>query len=246
MTEVKTLIETWREVKEQLRVAHESHDKARAALSSEDADHVRAVSQWDDQKMGLSKAIAEIKRAADEDKAKADTAQREADAAMTSAVEARSRNEEHRQKLSAHLQNLHAESARIEMRDSATAQQLLSFRVERERTRSQLVAAIQKLEETIPQERESTAQQIRAAAQRTTEARQALDADTKAWNSLVAKRKRTQHAKMVEAVEEEMSTSIESRQKAKMSRAATEQSVGEDRRLLARIRSLRGSLTMVA
>lgn len=244
MAEVKHLVESWRSLKEQLRVQNEALDEARAALTAEDSEHVRAVSQWDEQRTGLNKAVAEIKRSAAADGARATAAQRDADTAMAAAIEQRSRNEEHRAKLSAHLRNLQSEAARIEVRDAATAQQLLSFRIERERCRSQLVQAIQKLQDTVPMEREATAQAIRAASARTTEARHALEADAKAWAALVAKRRRTQHARIVEAVDEEAAAAAEARQRAKAMRTAIQAGVAEADGLLARIRKTRGSLRL--
>lgn len=242
MTAIKDLIQKWRDVKDEIVRAVEVRDAARNQLTAEDHDHVRTVTQWDEQKNGLTKAISEIRRSADEDRSRAEAALREADALMASAVEQRNRNAEHRARLTTHLQQLHAEAARIEERDAGTAQLLLSFRIERERTRQQLVAAIQKLEETLPAEREKTAQAIKAAGARTAEARHAMDADQRAWAQLLAKRRRAQHGAMVEAVEAEAAACNEGRQRAKLMRSQLQGTLAEDTQLLERIRRMRENL----
>ncbi len=242
MTEVKHLVQQWRDTKELVRTADETRERARKQLSDEDAEHVAAVSQWDEQRAGLSRAIADIRRSVSDDGARAAAAQREADAAMAAAVDQRERNADHRAKLTAHLQNLHNEAARIEQRDAAAAQQLLSFRVERERTRMQLHAALDALRQALPAEREATARAIEEASQRKEAARRQLEADRRRWAATVAQRLGAQHAKMVAAVSEERESAAGSRGVAKRLRAEALASAANDQQLIDRVRAARSAM----
>lgn len=243
MAEVKHYIQNWRELKEQVRIAEVARETSRKALCDEDNEHVKAVEQWDLQRANLAKAISDVKKAVADDHDRATALMRDADSTMARALEQRSRNEEHRQKLSAHLKNLHTEAAKIETRDAPTAQQLLSFRVERERCRSQLHQAIQALKTTLPKEREETSQKIDEASHRKETARKQLEADKKRWAMTVDARKRERYEEMLVCVEEEQEAAAVGKQSAKQMKSQIQQSLGGDEQLLSQLRQLRGSLS---
>ena len=242
MAEVKNLVQRWRDIKEEIRGAEEQREKARKLLSEQDQEYCQSVEKADQQRAQFKHALADIESAVAEERATLEKTTKEVDEMMNKAIQDRDKNQEYRKKLTLHMQQLEEADNRIRGNDASMLKELNDFRMERERRRNQLIQIKQALEQTIPKERQETANKIDEAKQRKELARKTLDAEKKRWAMKVASRKRDRHDEMLIAVQDEFEAAREGRQIARKLKTDAEKSVRKDKDLLSQIRQVRTTL----
>lgn len=242
MAEVKAMIIEWRTLTEQCTsiksLAAETDKKVRQQIE----EHRTSVMAWTDQKAKLNKNIEDLSTVNDTETAAAEAAAAEVAKLERDADEQQHRNEDHRIKLSSHLEKLHTEAAKIETRDAVTAQQLLSFRRERELRRMQLVQALETVRAIGPAEEAEGSKKIADAAERKEIAQRQLEMEKKRYAKMVADRKVARYNEICDAVEGESAACKRGRKYALELKSQLEEGIPDNQGIVNLLHSIRTSL----
>lgn len=178
---MKELIQRWRTSSAELKEKNKELEKARESLHSLDSEHSQRVRHWDLEKENIKNTIDVI---LDQVKHKQDELERienESAELRRKVEERRKRNEEYQVIITKRKQTVQARREECDARDDAVRSRLDTFEQSRDESRNQLLAAIQKIENTLPSERLGHEQKIRLLRSKTAEIDAAIEAEAKSF-----------------------------------------------------------------
>lgn len=179
--QVKELIQRWRVLSNDLKLKNKELEDAREALNQVDSEHTTSVQQWDLEKENIKNTINAIVAQVTAKKDELQRIEKETQELRRKVDERRRRNEEHLLILNKRRQIVETQTKEAEERDAGIKERLAMFEKNREEARKQLQSAIQKIEDTLPQELEDHQQKVRQLRSRMAETAAVMEAEAKSW-----------------------------------------------------------------
>ncbi|CCW61939.1 unnamed protein product [Phytomonas sp. EM1] len=179
--QVKELIQRWRSLNADLKTKNKELEEARESLRIYDGEHSKSKQEWDFEKEKLRNTINAVLADVTRKKSELKAIEEETAELRRKVEERRRRNEEHLKVLTKRKNTVLEQLKEVEKRDAGIKSRLSEFQANRAASKEQLLATIKKVEESLPQERETHEQKISQLKSKIAETEATIEAEAKSW-----------------------------------------------------------------
>ncbi|CCW66282.1 unnamed protein product [Phytomonas sp. Hart1] len=179
--QVKELIQRWRALNSDLKTKNKELEEARDSLRIYDIEHSKSKQEWYLEKEKLRNTINAVLADVTSKKAELQAIENETTELRRKVEERRRRNEEHLKVLTKRKNTVLDQLKEAEKRDSGIKSRLSEFQANRAASKEHLLATLQRVEESLPQERDTHEQKVSQLKSKIAETEAAMEVEAKSW-----------------------------------------------------------------